>query len=99
METSSNRTTTIERNGLARRLCQIRIDLYGEDGIPELAEALGLPARTWANYELGVTVPAPVVLRLIALTGVRPHWLLTGEPPRYDRNGRGPCPNPRVPSH
>lgn len=74
------------------------MDLYGEDGGPTLAEALDLPSRTWANYEMGVTVPAPVVLLLIELTGVCPHWLLTGEPPHYRPAGRGPCPKPLAPS-
>ena len=74
------------------------MELYGEDGGPMLAEALGLPPRTWANYEMGVTVPAPVVLLVIELTGVCPHWLLTGEPPRYSPEGKGSCPKPLAPS-
>lgn len=74
------------------------MELYGEDGGPMLAEALDLPPRTWANYEMGVTVPAPVVLRLIELTGACPHWLLTGEPPRYSAEGWGSCPKPLAPS-
>jgi hypothetical protein len=44
-----------------------------------LAEALGLPDRTWRSYEAGVTIPAPVILRFIEVCGASPHWLLTGE--------------------
>jgi hypothetical protein len=83
-----------QRDGLCRRLRQIRVELYGEDGGPMLAEALHLPFRTWLNYEAGVTAPALVVLRFIVLTGACPHWLLTGEPPRYRQMGRGLWPNP-----
>ena len=63
---------------LARRLRQSRLELYGEHGFL-MAEALSLPARTWANYESGVIIPGPVLLRFIEVTGVEPHWLLTGE--------------------
>ena len=40
------------------------------------------------NYEAGCTIPAPVILQFIELTGAHPHWLLTGEGPRFlDRDG------------
>jgi hypothetical protein len=68
---------------LARRVREIRQDLYGEAGGPALAGALGLPAETWANYEGGVIIPAWVILGLIELTGADPHWLLTGRGGRY----------------
>jgi transcriptional regulator with XRE-family HTH domain len=64
---------------LAHRLREVRLDLYGNDGGPLLADALGVPARTWANYESGVTIPGLVLLRFIDATDVEPHWLLTGE--------------------
>jgi hypothetical protein len=89
---------TQQRDGLGRRLRQIRLELYGENGGPMLAEALHLPFRTWANYESGVTVPALVVLHFIELTGVCPHWLVTGEPPQYSRTGRSPRPSILAPS-
>ncbi len=63
---------------LADRLRQIRAELFGERGGPELARRLGLPIRTWYNYESGVTIPAEVVLRIIELTSVEPMWLLHG---------------------
>jgi hypothetical protein len=89
---------TKQRDGLCLRLRQIRVDLYGENGGPMLAEALQLPFRTWANYESGITVPALVMLRFILLTGACPRWLLTGDPPQYSQNGRDPCRHPFVPS-
>lgn len=68
---------------LADRLRQIRSELYGERGGPELARRLGIPVRTWYNYEIGVTVPAEVVLRLVELTSVDPIWLLHGREPKF----------------
>ncbi len=70
---------------LSRRLREVRQELFGEHGGPELARRLGLPARTWYNYETGVTVPAEVLLSFIEQTGTNPTWLLTGEGPKYQR--------------
>nr|WP_303652731.1 S24 family peptidase [Paludisphaera mucosa] len=42
-----------------------------------------MPARTWYNYETGVTVPAEILLSFIELTGASPTYLTTGEGPRY----------------
>jgi hypothetical protein len=89
---------TQQRDGLCRRVRQIRVELYGENGGPMLAEALNVPFRTWANYEAGVAMPALVMLRFIVLTGACPHWLLTGEPPQYSPTGRESCRNPLVSS-
>ena len=68
---------------LSRRLREIRQELFGEHGGPELARRLSLPARTWYNYETGVTVPAEVLLAFIEQTGANPTWLLNGEGPKY----------------
>jgi SOS-response transcriptional repressor LexA len=68
---------------LSRRLREIRQEIFGEHGGPELARRLNLPARTWYNYETGVTVPAEVLLGFIEQTGASPTWLLNGEGPRY----------------
>ena len=68
---------------LSRRLREIRQDIFGEHGGPELSRRLNLPARTWYNYETGVTVPAEVLLGFIEQTGANPTWLLTGDGPRY----------------
>lgn len=72
------------RRGLARRLREVREELYPE-GNEALAEILGLPAQTWANYESGCTLPATILLEFIEVTGVHPHWLLTGDGDRYWR--------------
>lgn len=76
---------------LAERLREVRTEQFGERGGPELSRRLGLPVRTWYNYEVGVTVPAEVLLRFIELTGVESRWLLHGEGPKYrgkDFDGR-----------
>jgi hypothetical protein len=72
---------------LADRLRQLRAELFGERGGPELARRLGLPIRTWYNYESGVTIPAEVVLRIIELSSVEPMWLLHGEGPKFRPTG------------
>ncbi len=68
---------------LSRRLREIRQEIFGEHGGPEVARRLGLPARLWYNYETGVTVPAEVLLEFIRQTGANPEWLLSGEGPRF----------------
>ena len=65
--------------GIAVRVRELREDLYGEDGLENLAAALGVPAQTWRNYESGVTMPAEVLLEFLTLTGTDPNWLLTGD--------------------
>jgi hypothetical protein len=64
---------------LARRVRVIREEMYGEHGGPLLAEEIGIPFRTWMNYEEGCTIPAQAILLFIELTDADPHWLLTGE--------------------
>jgi hypothetical protein len=56
-----------------------------------MARRLGIPVRTWYNYEGGVTVPAEVILKIIELTSVEPVWLLHGNGPkfRHARTERG----------
>jgi hypothetical protein len=66
------------KSDLAERVHEIRLALYGENGGPLLAEALGIPFRTLHAYETGSTIPAHSILRFIEVTGVHPHWLLTG---------------------
>lgn len=68
---------------VSERLREIRLERFGERGGPELARQLGLPVRTWYNYEAGVTVPAEVVLKLIELTSVEASWLLNGVEPKF----------------
>jgi hypothetical protein len=77
------------RYDLARRVREIREELYGENGGPILAEALDLPFRTWHTYEGGGTIPAHSLLRFIEITHAHPHWLLTGEGDKYVSLGLG----------
>jgi len=70
---------------ISRRLREVRQELFGEHGGPELARRLNLPARTWYNYETGVTVPAEVLLSFIDQTGANPIWLLSGQGERFRR--------------
>ena len=73
------------RSEFSRRIHDIRQTCYGEHGGPTLAEELGLPSRTWQNYEAGVTMPAVVMLKFIQATGVCPGWLLTGDGPKFNQ--------------
>ena len=68
---------------LAERLAGLRSELFGERGGPEMARRLGIPVRTWYNYENGVTVPAEVLLDFLDLTRVEPRWLRSGDGPMY----------------
>jgi hypothetical protein len=82
------KTPTVRVNVKAQisgRLREVRQELFGDHGGPELARRLNLPARTWYNYETGVTVPAEVLLSFIDQTGTNPLWLLHGEGPKYRR--------------
>ena len=56
------------KHDLARRIREIRLELFGEYGGPMLSEALELPFRTWHNYESGCTIPAQSILRFIEVT-------------------------------
>lgn len=68
---------------LACRIREIRKELFGDEGAAILAAAVNVSPRTWMNYEAGVTMPARVVLQLIHATAVSPHWLLTGQGPKF----------------
>ena len=78
--------TTSVKASISRRLREIRQELFGEHGGPELARRLNLPARTWYNYETGVSVPAEVLPAFIEQTGADPLWVLTGEGSKYRRS-------------
>jgi hypothetical protein len=74
---------------LAQRVRELRVERFGEGGGPLLAETLGLPERTWANYESGVSIPALVILRFVEVTGANPRWLRTGQGDKYGDRRRG----------
>jgi hypothetical protein len=73
---------------LAIRLREVRLAVYGVHGGPELARCLGLPYRTWCNYEQGITIPGAILLAFVVETGVDPDWLLHGEGPMFSRSGK-----------
>jgi hypothetical protein len=81
---------------IGQRLRQIRVELYGTHGGSKLAANLGIPPRTWYNYEIGVTVPADVILQFLQITSVNPSWLLHGQGERFlsraDRLSEGSAP-------
>ncbi len=79
----SNSDWLVLKGSLARRVREVREELYGEHGGPLIAEALHIPFRTWLNYESGCTIPAPSILRFIELTKASPRWLLTGQGEKY----------------
>jgi hypothetical protein len=71
------------RRQLAERMREVRLELFGEHGVPELARLMGLPERTWTNVEMGASVPSEVVLAFLDITACSPRWLLTGSGPKY----------------
>jgi hypothetical protein len=64
---------------LSGRIREIGSESHGEHGGSVPADSLGIPARTWTNYEAGVAVPAEILLALIEITRVPPHRPPTGE--------------------
>ena len=89
--------TVRARRAIAERVVAVRAELFGERGGAEMARDLGLPLRTWYNYEAGTAIPAEVVLRIIELTAAEPGWLLHGTGPKYrttgpEEGGEGPPP-------
>lgn len=86
-EPSSRSDWMVIKSDLARRVRELREELFGMHGGPMLAEKLGIPFRTWHNYEIGCTIPAQTILRFIELTGANPHWLLSGEGDKYFTRG------------
>ena len=72
-------TTRYTTAAIAARVQEIRMKLFGANGIDALATEVGVPADTSRNYERGVTMPAHVLLKFLAVTGANPDWLLTGK--------------------
>jgi hypothetical protein len=68
---------------LAERITALRIEMFGSRGGPELARRLGIPTRTWYNYEGGITVPGEILLKIVEVTSVEPMWLLHGRGPKF----------------
>jgi hypothetical protein len=68
---------------LGSRVREVRIETFGEKGTAALSQAMNIPAQTWEHFENGVTIPALIILAFIEITGVEPHWLLTGDGDRF----------------
>jgi hypothetical protein len=77
------------KRGPAGRLREVRVELHGEHGGPALARCLGLPRRTRASYEDGITIPGEVLLAFVVATVAEPQWLLHGEGPMFQHLCRG----------
>ncbi|WP_337177200.1 hypothetical protein [Paludisphaera sp.] len=77
------------KRGMAGRLREVRMELYGEHGGPMLANELGITFGAWVGYETGATMPASVMLLFLQRTGANPRWLLTGDGPRYSASRKG----------
>ena len=73
---------------LGKRLRVIRQEVYGQHGVPMLADVLGLNSRDWLEAETQGNLAADVLLRFMVLTGAHPHWLLTGLGPVYQKRGK-----------
>jgi hypothetical protein len=71
------------RLALAGRITALRTEMFGERGRATMARRLGVPLRTWHNYEEGKTIPAEVILRVMEMTLVEADWLLNGRGPKY----------------
>ena len=71
------------RFALAGRIAALRSEMFGERGGADMARRLGLPLRTWYNYEEGTAIPAEVILTIMELTSAEPRWLLYGTGPKY----------------
>jgi hypothetical protein len=78
-----------EKATLATRVREIRVDMLRTYGTLFLAEAMGLPSKTWEMYEAGVTIPGEVILQFIEVTKASPDWLLTGQGARYQPSPPG----------
>lgn len=71
---------TERTRGFADRLQRMRREFYGED-LARVAQEVGVPVRTWENYEAGVVMPAIVMLRFLDATQASPRALMDDPPP------------------
>jgi hypothetical protein len=78
---------------LGRRFRELRHEYESAGGT--LDARLGVPLRSWYNFEWGGSMPADVLLRLIELTSVEPMWLLHGTGPKYRVEASSPA-DPRA---
>ena len=75
----TTRPTLQAKQALARKLRKLRLEHFGEEGVTQLAQLLGLPEATWLNYEAGVTIPGEILLAFVILTETEPRWFLQAD--------------------
>jgi hypothetical protein len=62
---------------MADRIRLVRQERFGND-VASLAAALGIPERTWLNYEDGVIMPADTMLGFLEICHAELSWMLHG---------------------
>jgi hypothetical protein len=73
----------VRNDDLAERVRKIRVEVFGDNGVAILCQAMHITPQTWEHFEHGDTIPAWLILYFIEIAGVEPHWLLTGDGDRY----------------
>ena len=63
---------------LSDRIRAIRIDRFGDDGAPLLANLMGISECKLTSMETHGPIPGHLVLAFIEVTDASPGWLLTG---------------------
>lgn len=81
---ATGRLVVRQRAEIGVRLRELRMALHGDRGGPRLARELGIPSRSWYQYEAGIAMPAERMLALILQTNVSARWLLTGFGPMFE---------------
>lgn len=92
-----NLESVCEEREVGERLHSIRVELYGEHGLLELTEHLGISPKTWRRYEAGKLMPVGVMLGFVERTGVRLDWLMNGEGPKFSGSCASSDSNPEQP--
>lgn len=87
---------------LGERLRQVRVEMFGPDGVEEVARRLGVAPQTWRNFEeIGGLISPSQLLLFAELTGTNPLWLRRGQGPKYRADAKplkssgGPTPGVR----
>ena len=72
------------RQSLHQRVRLVRQELFGDERVQELADALRVPIENWLGIEQGrAMLSGQLFLRFIDETNANPLWLLTGEGDRF----------------
>ncbi|MCD4657368.1 MAG: helix-turn-helix domain-containing protein [Planctomycetes bacterium] len=68
----------------AKRLLELRRQLFGDRGQRHFANYLGIPQSSLGKYEKSVSPNIQTIERIINKTGCNPNWLLLGEGRMFD---------------